>query len=128
LEIVGVSATRSTWLWSADPTIVTPIAFTGVHYAAGGLDGIYVVGTDGKAPTRLLTAPSIPDGSIVVPEGSAVMVEGSDQPFTVLIGVPDVTSVSVRLRRLRAQMSPIMWARQGMSSYCQTSTIGAAAE
>jgi Tol biopolymer transport system component len=90
LEIDGVSATRSNWLWTSDPTIVTPIAFTGVPDAAGGLDGIYVVGTDGKAPTRLPTAPSIPDGyPSWFPDGSAVTVEGSDPPFIVLVGVPD---------------------------------------
>ncbi|HEY2484384.1 MAG TPA: hypothetical protein VGI36_04510, partial [Candidatus Binataceae bacterium] len=92
LEIDGVSATRSNWLRSSDPTIVTPIAFTGDHYAAGGLDGIYVVGTDGKAPTRLPTMPSIPDGyPSWFPDGSAVTVEGSDPPFIVLVSVPDGT-------------------------------------
>jgi Tol biopolymer transport system component len=50
------------------------------------------VGTDGKAPTRLPTAPSIPDGyPSWFPDGSAVTVEGSNPPFIVLVGVPDGT-------------------------------------
>ena len=92
MEIDGVSATRSNWLWSSDPRIVTKIAFTGIHYAAGGPDGIYVAGTDGKAPTRLPTASSILNGyPSWFPDDSAVTVEGSNPPFIVLVGVPDGT-------------------------------------
>jgi Tol biopolymer transport system component len=96
LEIDGVSATRSNWLWNADPSITRPIVFTGVHSSDGGISGIYVVGTDGKAPTRLPTAASIPDGyPSWFPDGSAVTVEGqaggSSGPFIDLVGVPDGT-------------------------------------
>jgi Tol biopolymer transport system component len=96
LEIDAVSATRSNWLWTSDPSITTPIVFTGVHYSDGGVGGIYVVGTNGQAPTRLPTAAAIPDGyPSWFPDGSAVTVEGqpsdSTEPFIDLIGMPDGT-------------------------------------
>jgi dipeptidyl aminopeptidase/acylaminoacyl peptidase len=94
LEIGGVSATRSNWLWTSDPSITTPIVFTGVHHSDGGVAGIYLVGTDGQAPARVPTAESIPDGyPSWFPDGSAVTVEGqpggSTAPFIDLVGVPD---------------------------------------
>ena len=77
LEIDSVSATRSNWLWTSDPSITTPIAFTGVKHNDGGVDGTYVVGTDGEAPTLLPTADTILDGyPSWFPDGSALTVEG----------------------------------------------------
>ncbi|MBF6570590.1 MAG: PD40 domain-containing protein [Candidatus Binataceae bacterium] len=95
LEIPGVSATRSNWLWTTDPSLITPIVFTGVA-DGNGLSGIYLVGTDGLAPTRVSTATGIPDNyPSWVPDGSAVTVEGqpssSTGPFIDLVGVPDGT-------------------------------------
>lgn len=94
LEIDGVSATRSNWLWTSDPSITAPIVFSGVHHSDGGLDGIYIVGTDDQGPMRLPTAPSVPNGyPSWFPDGSAVTVEGqaggSSGPFIDLVGVPD---------------------------------------
>jgi Tol biopolymer transport system component len=96
LSITDISATRSNWLWTSDASITTPIAFTGVHASDEGLTGIYVVGTDGNAPTRLPTADSIPSGyPSWLPDGSGVAVEGQPAgftgPFIDLVGVPDGT-------------------------------------
>jgi Tol biopolymer transport system component len=96
LTVPDVSATRSNWLWTSDPSIPTPIAFTGVRNSDGGLSGIYVVGADGQAPTRLPTGDSIPSGyPSWFPDGSAVAVEGQPNgftgPFIDLVGVPDGT-------------------------------------
>ncbi|HYL59120.1 MAG TPA: hypothetical protein VEU51_09625 [Candidatus Acidoferrales bacterium] len=93
LGIDDVSATRSNWLWTSDPSITAPIAFTGVHFSDGGMSGIYVVGIDGSAPTRLPTAASIPNGyPSWLPDGSGVSVEGqaggSSGPFIDLVSVP----------------------------------------
>jgi hypothetical protein len=35
LEVDGVLATRSNWMWSSDRTITTPIVFVGVHHSDG---------------------------------------------------------------------------------------------
>ena len=90
VEIADVSATRSNWLWTSNPSITTPIAFTGVKSGPTGENGVYIVGSDGQAPTRLPTVNSIPNGyPSWFPDGSALTIEGSSPPFIDLIGVPD---------------------------------------
>ena len=67
-----------------------PIAFTGVKAGPAGMNGVYLVGTDGQAPVRLPTVNSIPNGyPSWFPDGSALTIEGSSPPFIDLIGVPD---------------------------------------
>jgi Tol biopolymer transport system component len=88
VEITDVSATRSNWLWTSD--VAMPIAFTGVKAGPAGMNGVYLVGTDGQAPVRLPTMNSIPNGyPSWFPDGSALTIEGSSPPFIDLIGVPD---------------------------------------
>jgi Tol biopolymer transport system component len=96
-----ISATRSNWLWTDDPSITAPIVFTGVHHSGIGENGIYVIGTDGQAPTRLMTDPSIPQGyPSWLPDGSAVTVEGqasgASGPFIDLVGVPDGKELQIQ--------------------------------
>jgi len=98
LEIDGVSATRSNWLWNSSPLITTPIVFTGVAQKGSSGSGIYVVGTSGLAPTRLPTSSDIPNGyPSWTPYGSAVSVNGSSggsiDPFIELVGVPNGTGL-----------------------------------
>ncbi|HUO06080.1 MAG TPA: hypothetical protein VMU16_12860 [Candidatus Binataceae bacterium] len=96
LEIEGVSGTRSNWLWTADPSITKPIAFTGVRSGDDGIAGVYVVDAGGTSPMRLPTDDSIPDGyPSWFPDGSALTIEGqaggATEPFIDLISVPDGT-------------------------------------
>ncbi len=93
LEIDGVSATRSNWLWNSDPSITTPIVFTGEDQKDPSQAGLYVVGTSGMAPMRLPTS-DVPLGyPSWTPDGSAVAVNGTPDgtvnPFIELVGVPD---------------------------------------
>jgi Tol biopolymer transport system component len=94
LQLDGVSATRSNWLWTPDSSIARPIAFTAVAFGEPGVSGVYVVSSDGESVVRLATDPSIPFGyPSWFPDGSALTVEGqthgSSGPFIDLISVPE---------------------------------------
>jgi len=101
LTIADVSTTRSNWLWNTDPSIATPIIFTGAHHSGMGESGIHVIGVDGSGLMRLPTSADIPKGYPTwMPDGSAVAVEGttmsSPAPFLDLVGVPDGTELEVQ--------------------------------
>ena len=91
IAISGVSATRSNWLWSNVPTLLTPIAFTGVLSGGGGQ--LWLSDAAGAAPFAVDTPDDVATGyPSWVPDGSAVTVNGqpksSTAPFISLVGVP----------------------------------------
>ena len=92
IVIDGVSATRSNWLWTSDPQITTPIAFTGVPNGPGDSQ-LWLSDTMGTSPFAVTTPLDVavgypswdPDGSAVTVSGQP---KGSEAPFISLVGVP----------------------------------------
>jgi Tol biopolymer transport system component len=92
IAISGLSATRSNWLWNTDPSITTPIAFTGVP-TAGGDAQLWLSDSAGASPFPVTTPADVATGyPSWIPDGSAVTVNGQPKgfsaPFISLVGIP----------------------------------------
>ena len=92
IALSEVAATRSNWLWNTDPSIITPIAFTGAS-EVGGDAHLWLSDSAGASPFAVDTPADVAPGyPSWIPDGSAVTVNGQPKgfnaPFISLVAIP----------------------------------------